>query len=95
MDGVRPYPVKESQPERLATVLREGSLPAWAETAPRGFGARKRIEPGAACGARLGSIDCKRSGGNRLNGDSRVMTISGTAQKKRPALAERAPHCDV
>ena len=47
MDGVRPYPVKESQPERLATVLREGSLPAWAETAERGFGARKRIEPGA------------------------------------------------
>jgi hypothetical protein len=27
--------------------LQKGSLPAWAETAERGFGPRKRIEPGA------------------------------------------------
>ena len=36
----------QSQPQAVSK-LREGSLPAWAETAERGFGPHKRIEPGA------------------------------------------------
>ena len=37
---------RQSQPQAVSK-LREGASPTWAETAERGFGARKRIEPGA------------------------------------------------